>query len=693
MTRDWTAQMTRDDKLKHFHIAILKVRPLLESSKRWANEAHTAFRELRTCSIHLRNDAFDMPDECQTTIDSFLEKMRQTRIFSQQCEEVSDVVVEGNVRAKLASSCAAELRSDLEEVTRQVQSEAGVMQELDVLVKELQQVVDSQDSEPEQANFGDRISSTCEKLQSFWLKQRRALMVELQAAKQAEDDAFLRASISANPCSVKPDRIGEQCRSWDDVVVAWLSKFQTASDEAVAQAERAQQILEKAEAKLKAANAQQEEMKKEAEVYEHRAKKKEDEAKASIEELQRNHEKAKQLANDTLAGKKVVDEETLVDLVKGGDHVWGWREDEQRWSSHNAEVRKHGSESNPIILYSQEDWSRVEAQYLLYSHAREERFRFMTLHVAKLFNPHTGDKYQLDFQENVQRNVQTNFSRGIYRVSLFSGSESFSAEDAQRLIDGVAGQRGQAAEAARIAASSAAKKLSVVEKVLPTIQNRKDLAERLRQGTDQSGWVVAIPKGELLGLPGYKVPMAWHAMGKLTYMEVNLAGCPDCHEEMLRVQQFFSKTSKNTVLSVKRVQNAALWHLYVASVRALPGADVNNAAANEDLLWHGARATGAMEKILSSGFDSRLFASVPKGVWLSTTSNYSVPYCWANGGPKKMLLVRAALGNIGQHTIHLGGTSKGYCRIDDETTGSGDNRYVIPDARRTYPAYIVEFAS
>mmetsp|Transcript_62810 Transcript_62810/g.205018 ORF Transcript_62810/g.205018 Transcript_62810/m.205018 type:complete len:255 (+) Transcript_62810:113-877(+) len=173
MTRDWTAQMTRDDKLKHFHIAILKVRPLLESSKRWANEAHTAFRELRTCSIHLRNDAFDMPDECQTTIDSFLEKMRQTRIFSQQCEEVSDVVVEGNVRAKLASSCAAELRSDLEEVTRQVQSEAGVMQELDVLVKELQQVVDSQDSEPEQANFGDRISSTCEKLQSFWLKQKR----------------------------------------------------------------------------------------------------------------------------------------------------------------------------------------------------------------------------------------------------------------------------------------------------------------------------------------------------------------------------------------------------------------------------------------------------------------------------------------------------------------------------------------
>mmetsp|Transcript_88589 Transcript_88589/g.225492 ORF Transcript_88589/g.225492 Transcript_88589/m.225492 type:complete len:693 (+) Transcript_88589:92-2170(+) len=680
-TRDGTAQVTREDKLKHFHIAIDKVRPLLESPKRWKNEANTVFRELRTCSIHLRNDAFDMLDECQTTIDSFLERMRQTPIFSRQCEEVSNVVVEGNIRAKLASSCAAEQRSDLQEVTRQVQSEAGVMQELDVLVKELQQVVDSQDSGPKQANFGDRISSTCEKLQSFWLKQRSALIVELEAAKQAEDDAFLRASIS-----------GEQCRRWDDVVVDWLSKFQTASDEAVEQAERAQQILEKAEAKLKAANAQQEEMKKEAEVCEHRAKKKEDEAKASIEELQRNHEKAKQLANDTSAGKKVVDEETLVDLVKGGDHVWGWKEDEQRWSSHNAEVRKHGSQSNPIILYSQENWSRVEAQYLLYSHAREERFRFMTLHVAKVFNPHTGDKYKLDFQENVQSNVQTNFSRRIYRVSL-SGLKNFSAEDAQRLIDGVAGQRGQAAEAARIAASSAAKKLSVVEKVLPTIQNGKDLAERLRQGTDQSVWVLAIPKRELLGLPHYKVPMAWHAMGKQTYMEVNLAGCPDCHEEMLRVQQFFSKTSKNTVLSVKRVQNAALWHLYVASVRALPGADVNNAAANEDLLWHGARAAGAMEKILSSGFDSRLFASQPQGVWLSTTSNYSVGYCWPNGGSQKMLLVRAALGNIGQHSIHIGGTSKGYSRIDDQTTGSGDNRYVIPDAPRAYPAYIVEFAS
>merc|ERR1711988_992729 len=110
-----------------------------------------------------------------------------------------------------------------------------------------------------------------------------------------------------------------------------------------------------------------------------------------------------------------------------------------------------------------------------------------------------------------------------------------------------------------------------------------------------------------------------------------------------------------------------------------------------------------MEKILCSGFDADFGTSSPKGVWLSTNSQYSTGF---SGGTGKMFLVRCVLGYIGQITgrgemskvngectdsHHCGGKSSGHIRRDDQTGGGADNRYVVNRNNQVYPAYVVEF--
>jgi len=238
--------------------------------------------------------------------------------------------------------------------------------------------------------------------------------------------------------------------------------------------------------------------------------------------------------------------------------------------------------------------------------------------------------------------------------------------------------------------------------------------ERLR-GTDVTQWNLPLPNGQALGLEN--IPMGWSAMGDAVHMEVDLTGSMEHKAEFDSVEKFFLKSARPgvVVVSVTRIQNLLLWHLYAHARKGVAAKKLNNGYPNEEYLWHGAGSSAvsdATEKIICSGFDAAYSRCNPKGIWLSTNSAYSAagysPPC--PDGTKKMFLVRCVLGYIGtqsnfvqnmvngeltdsHHCWPSGsgpGTSVGHTRKDDQT-GGRDNRYVINRNNQVYPAYLVKF--
>ncbi|CAK9003509.1 unnamed protein product [Durusdinium trenchii] len=174
---------------------------------------------------------------------------------------------------------------------------------------------------------------------------------------------------------------------------------------------------------------------------------------------------------------------------------------------------------------------------------------------------------------------------------------------------------------------------------------------------------------------------ALHTSGPL-YVEIPLNSSS---EEFKRIAAFFARTASQQILSIKRIQNKPLLFLYQRRRAAIAAKPQNGNSANEELFFHGAKQPGITGKICMSGFDERFGNGL---LWFSTNANYSIGYCQ----DKRMILARLALGYISQDSNHCGNQSVGHRRMDDQVGGGSDNRYTLPDACQTYPAYLIQFS-
>lgn len=535
-------------------------------------------------------------------------------------------------------------------------------------------------------------------LQHRYEVEQTKFLTELQAVKEEDDAAFCKALEIRQPCAAL-ESAEERSLEVHLLVQKYKAEHQKAAMLAMAEAEaaraKAEEITKIAEAAALHASQKRSELQGVRQLEEKRRK----EAHQTPADAQSTLEHAKQLAS-TMVASGSLDLGALQEAAMGAAFVWGWTEDVARYCAHPEERRKHGSESDPIVLYSQTVWAKVEAHLLAVTAGAESKYSVVQVDVGtKLFHEHTGQSYTVDIKRMVQINNQTKFERCVRRVQITSLAD-------EALIK-LSEQRAKAvkdAEQASFVAVQACEKASFEE--LKTTHMLERAQERVK-GADIALWVVPRPGGEEIGLE--KVPMQWGSMGDATYMEVEMMGTPGLENELNKVVSFFLKSSPNlTVVSVKRIQNLLLWNLYSHARKVVSAKKLNKGSPNEEYLWHGpGKVADALKKIICSGCDEKFSTCTPQGIWLSTNSAYSVNgYCVpCPGGTKKLFLMRCILGFIGQivgksqlqqvngefvDSHHCGGTSSGHTR-KDEQTGGNDNRYVINRNNQLYPAYVIEF--
>lgn len=347
-----------------------------------------------------------------------------------------------------------------------------------------------------------------------------------------------------------------------------------------------------------------------------------------------------------------VDIGKLEELAKSGLFVWCWSEDAgERFGAQDEALRRCASAQDPtVVLYEQRNWAKAEAAYHLWIESGQaESYRFVCVDVGafKKFATGTGTKFTLDFKNMVQQNATSNFQRAIRRKQI----ASLTPPQLQVLMQ----QRRDAVEASRCAAAEAVRAWQKAELEESSARFCARKAEERIRATDASKWQISYPVGEGVGLE--KIPMQWAPMGERVYMEVDLASVHECQTELEKVKSYFLKSTPNTqVVSIRRVQNLLLWHLYARARERVAEKPASNGSSNEELFFHGA---GYCEK-------------------------------FASAGTAKLILARCILGNIGVDSTHFGGKSSGHVRRDDQTGGS-DNKYIIPDNNHVYPAYVIEF--
>ena len=529
-----------------------------------------------------------------------------------------------------------------------------------------------------------QVKTVCQKMKKCWGLQQLQTQLELKQAKQKEDEKWANF---VNGTRKQP--VPASSPQWNIVVNQWLADRQVLVQDAYTKATQAAEMGRQAREAAAKAHHDAKERRNALKTLDEESTLLSAHTHQTLPDFQQNHAIAElMVAQMVQSGNLNVAQ--LSQALLGGDHVWVWVEDTGRWSSHPAEVQKCGSTTNPVVLYKQQHWAEAEARYLLWKYApgdQKENFRSFTANVGpKLFAQQTGSSYTLDVVAMSQKNIQSTYERPIRRVALGADLAQLSSADAQQFNSGLQQQRLIAAQEAKAASEAAAQEFELAARRESQANFALRRAQVLDEGLNPSVWTVQFPNSQPIGVAG--IPMAWDPMGDSLYTAV---GLPPSSFEHQQVRAFFSKSNSIPITAIERIQNLPLWHLYEQGRILVSAKPHNDGDANEEMFWHGAKHPGITDKVLQSGFDALFGLSTPKGIWLSTNSNYSAGYCRVEGGRRRMFLVRAILGYIGVDSLHCGSTSTAHVRRDDQVGGGSDNRYVLPDDTHVYPAYIVHF--
>jgi Poly(ADP-ribose) polymerase catalytic domain len=395
-----------------------------------------------------------------------------------------------------------------------------------------------------------------------------------------------------------------------------------------------------------------------------------------------------------------------------GKYVWvqlhekefNFFEDEHSWDD-DIPPQLVEYESGPTIPYDETFWTIIEADFLAWQAGAGSQYAsFEVTTKASIVDEQQQQQQQQQpvytiFTVNLEtmrlRNKDTGCEHGIRRIAVQDPSEkSILAELRWKALNEAEGAFTEAVAAYRKAEQEYYKAIQLVEEV----EDYFYLHVMNRLPSD-------LPS---IAVGHEQIPMGWDPMNDLLYMEIRLrAGQP----EYDTVAKYFSKTSRNKILSITRIQNVPLWFLYEQTRKIIKRSRLNKNQANEEYLLHGCKVGGSLEKILVGGFDTSFNTRSPKGVWLSTNSRYSAKsYCYECRirGTKTILLVRTVLGYIGHihgvsplshvngvtvDSYHCGRTSAGHVRRDDQVGGGTDNRYLVSSINQVYPAYVLEFES
>ncbi|CAB9519482.1 Poly [ADP-ribose] polymerase [Seminavis robusta] len=526
--------------------------------------------------------------------------------------------------------------------------------------------------------------------QEEYKRENEAYRQKLEGIKEdmdANERAYLEGRIKPERRETPEERAAEVAKLLKEYHIEHLKKAKDAKD----WADKAQAGAEKA--RKKADEKQKNAMKAKVAVDEAIAR--ETQFSGNQDMVDAGHEGARNLAAE-MAKNGNFHIEALQAGVEGGAFVWVWEEDACRFDAHPDETRKHGSKSNPVILYEQRIWMKLEAHHLVLE-AGGSTAEFGTVQISvgqKLFAQTSGLSYTVDIQESSQKNVKTRYARRVHRIRACDLDPKTMAE--------LMNQRKKALETVGKASIEARTALQKAEFEQQKAIHLLERAEERLKGADITAWKVPYPNGKPVGYDA--IPMTWHTMGDALYMEVSLL---PSDPEYKQVATFFSKTSKNNIVSMRRVQNILLWNLFARTREPVGKTSLNDGNPNEEFLWHGSgKVEGALEKILVGGFDSSFSSCTPKGIWLSTNSLYSLDYSPSHGKAKKIFLVRTVLGYIGEihgksaldivngvevDSHHCGKSSEGHTRKDDQWGGGSDNRYVVNRNNQVYPAYVLEF--
>ena len=414
------------------------------------------------------------------------------------------------------------------------------------------------------------------------------------------------------------------------------------------------------------------------------------------------------------------------DLVKVGTKcsssgvygVWGWKEDPKFLGRHSPSARMDGTS---FVKYQDVMSDYIEGFYEQWEEGliADSIYVDLTGNIQKFRNSHTGLSYKIDFQDMVQTNTQSGFTRAVRREEHFKSKSSETVKNLPSLPDDnvlpdsftflptFSGQLIQVSKTishdqgyyGKVLYAPEASKGCPTEGWFPAVLCKRASTNAMKN------FVRATPTPIGDGAFNLMPPETWQA-GKAGRVKVHC----DSHEYRQVVMGFTDSLKRCcTVVNVERIQALEQWKLYAVKADSIrtryakdPASLVNNDQGGLEMKWlfHGTTAK-TVPKIVSQGFN-RVFAGrnatrYGKGAYFARHAEYSMRYAVSDKyGIKRMFLCRVA---VGDWCMGKNGQLTPDCKPEktdelfDSTVDDIANPsiFVVYHDTQVYPEYLVTF--
>jgi len=400
------------------------------------------------------------------------------------------------------------------------------------------------------------------------------------------------------------------------------------------------------------------------------------------------------------------------DLVKVGTEgssngvycVWGWEEDQTFFGRHSPSEQMDGTS---FVKYQDATSDRIENYYAQWECGLIGDTVNVDLagDIQKLRNGHTGLRYKINFQDMIQTNIQSCFTRAVRREEHFKSKSWETVKNLPRprkplftFLPTFCGQ------------------LIQVQKTNSNNQwnyGKVLYAPAFSKGFSTEGWFPAVlckraspnAMGKAVTAKNLRQPKTWQAG------EVGCVKVPSHSKEYRQVVMGFADSLNRscTIVNVERIQALDQWKLYAVKTESIrtryakdPASLINNTQETLEMKWlfHGTTSS-AVPKIVSQGFN-RVFAGrnatyFGKGAYFAGHSEYSERYAAPDKyGNRRMFLCRVAVGDwcVGKKDQLTPDSKPGKTtELFDSTVNDIANPsiFVVYHDTQVYPEYIVTY--